>query len=820
MSLTTRIAGLAVVLVITAMAAFGLLVRAASNAAITAREGDRLIYGVSDVAIQLNEEIEKAIADVQTAASTSTVKGLVRSIENGGIDPVDAVSAAEWMKRLADNFKVMLTAEKSYLTVELIEIADDGREIVKVDRTNNGIFRVPPGDLEQRGRAAFFRNAIKQPIGTPYISEIAPEDSSGTVNTAGSPVIHVATVVTTQNGARFGIVKITIDCARLISRLLSFNDAVSKLYMTTLDGHYIINPDDKKPFGYSPGHRRRIQDDYPWLAAAFPADAAAAQGKSLTRGRFAPRLPQAEQPVAKNTAEKPSSAVYPEGKSYSDEDHVARTLCVTAGSGTSKRTWVVLGVIDTRSLVASVLGFREYLIAVVLALIVLSIIAASILARRITGPISRLTEAAKRAAEGNWDVNVQSDASADATVAELGKSFAAMQNAVRNRERRLHDARARTEAIINAAASAIIMLDEHGKIIQANAATNRLFGYPPSQLEGQQISMLAHDTYLESFFGTGGEGEIIGKPHEILAKRKNGKTFPVEISVSEVQISGAGRNFVVMLTDLSERKRYEDLENQLKLERMKGEFVSTVSHELRTPLTSIKGAMALLKSDRLVTMPAKAQALINIAYSNSERLLLLINDILDMEKIKSGKLSFYFEELDVCLLLHEAARSNAAYAEPLGVKIKVARNVAQHTIIKADPDRIAQALANLISNAAKFSPKGGCVTLSAKKMRGSVRISVADKGTGIPEEFRDRIFSRFAQADSTDARQKGGSGLGLSITKAIVEAHGGKVGFESTTGKGTTFFIDLPIVASAAECAELAQDQGAPASTSPMRPDC
>jgi PAS domain S-box-containing protein len=781
MSLTSKIAGLAVALVVAATVAFGFLMQRAAETAITNREGDRLIYGVTAVAQKLNEEIETAISDLDVTASTATVKGLVRSIENGGIDPVDGIATAQWKRRLSDYLVAILSTQKSYLSVDLIGIADNGRQILRIERSKDGEIR-PAANAPTLRDAAFFQNTLAQPIGTPYIADITP------AGRGGSPVIEIGRTVLTEDGKKFAVLKITLNCARLIARLNSFSDSVSKLYMTTLDGHYIVNPDAKPSATVGAKHSARIQDDYPWLAPAF-ASSAAAKAKD-TEQRLAPR---------------PAAAVYPEGKSYKDEGHVARTLCVTAGAGAFKRTWVILGVIDTHVLVDSLLTFQRYLAGIVLALIALSLIIASILARRITRPISRLTEAAKLQAQGKLDATVRLEKSDDQTVAELAKAFIAMQRAVKSRERRLNDARARIEAIVNSATSAIITVDTHGTIMQANHATGHLFGYDPSALSGQKLSTLTQDSYVDSLFGPSADGEIIGKPREILAKRADGKTFPAEISINRVQISGAERSFVVMLTDLSERKRYEDLDNQLKLERIKGEFVSTVSHELRTPLTSINGSLALLKSERIGTMPPNAKPLINIAYSNGERLMRLINDILDMETIKSGTLRFVFEELDVGMLVYEAARANAAYAEQLDVKIKVAR-IPQGIVIMADPDRIAQALANLISNAAKFSPKGGTIDLSVKRTNGWVRICVTDKGEGIPVGFRDRVFSRFAQADSTDARQKGGSGLGLSITKAIAEAHSGKVGFKTAVGKGTTFFIDLPIMAPAAAHTEPQQD--------------
>jgi PAS domain S-box-containing protein len=778
MSLTSKIAGLAVALVVATTVAFGLLVQRAAEQAITAREGDRLIYGVFEVAQKFNEQITTAINDADVATSTAGIKGLVRASENGGVDPIDGIPTAEWKTRVAENFATLLATQKSYLSLDLIGAG--GEEILKVERTRKGHIRVA-ARLTDQGQAAFFRNAIKQPIGIPYISNIKRVDEFEGVRS----VIEIATAVPAPDGRKFGILKITLDCGPLIARLRSFNDPVSKLYMTTIDGRYVTSPDATR----GAKHGARIQDDLPWLAPAFAGTVA--QGKAGVASKL-------QSSVEQETARRARPAVYPEGKSYSDKHHVARTLCVSAGTGAAKRTWVIIGVIDTHELIQSILSFQRYLAAIVVVLALISLLVASLLARRITRPISRLTEAAKRLARGELDTKVQLEKGDDKTVVELENAFTAMQEAVKTRERRLNDARARIEASFNSASSAIITVNPQGTILQANDATGRLFGYAPSDLAGHKLSALSQDSYVDSLFKTSPHAETIGKPREILAQRADGTTFPAEISVSKVKISDNGDKFVVMLTDLSERKRYEELENQLKLERIKGEFVSTVSHELRTPLTSINGSLALLSSDRIGPMPPNAKPLLNIAHSNVQRLMRLINDILDIEKIKSGTLRFVFEELDVSMLLYEAARANAAYAEQLDVKIEVAP-IPQGMVIIGDPDRIAQALANLISNAAKFSPRGGSILLAAKRKNGWVRISVTDKGSGIPEEFRDRVFSKFAQADSTDARQKGGSGLGLSITKAIAEAHSGKVGFTTATGKGTTFFLDLPLVTPATE---------------------
>ena len=234
-----------------------------------------------------------------------------------------------------------------------------------------------------------------------------------------------------------------------------------------------------------------------------------------------------------------------------------------------------------------------------------------------------------------------------------------------------------------------------------------------------------------------------------------------------------------------------DITERTLLDKAKNEFVSTVSHELRTPLTSIKGALGLIKSGTVGKLPEKLQSMLNIAYNNSDRLVLLINDILDMEKIKAGKMDFHMKPTDITSLVEEAIEANKGYGDEHGVIFTV-QECDENVLVQGDKDRLMQALANIMSNAAKFSPGGEKVELSIKRLGKTIRIAVKDYGQGIPEEFKDSIFDKFSQADSSDTRQKGGTGLGLSITKAIIERHEGTISFDTETGKGTTFYIDLP----------------------------
>lgn len=235
----------------------------------------------------------------------------------------------------------------------------------------------------------------------------------------------------------------------------------------------------------------------------------------------------------------------------------------------------------------------------------------------------------------------------------------------------------------------------------------------------------------------------------------------------------------------------QDITQRKEVDRLKNEFISTVSHELRTPLTSIRGSLGLIAGGVAGEIPGRVKSMIDIAHKNSERLVRLINDILDIEKIESGKMTFQLKAVELLPLLEQCVEANRGYAEQYQVEFVITESPTDLKI-NADPDRIMQVLTNLLSNAAKFSPPGSRVEISARRTGAQVCVAVRDHGNGIPDEFKGRIFQKFAQADSSDSRQKGGTGLGLSIVKAIVEKHGGTVGFDTTAGQGTTFYFKLP----------------------------
>jgi PAS domain S-box-containing protein len=302
-------------------------------------------------------------------------------------------------------------------------------------------------------------------------------------------------------------------------------------------------------------------------------------------------------------------------------------------------------------------------------------------------------------------------------------------------------------------------------------------------------------------------GEVCQSPCDEI-RQANGEINYIQWEVRPWEGKNGDIGGIIMFT--------ENITARVVSEKIKNEFISVVSHELRTPLTSIRGSLGLLHNGVAGHLAPRAQEMVSIAQKNVERLVVLINDILDIDKIESGKMQFDIKPIDLSELLENAIEANRHYATSLNVEFKIEpfSDAVKGAAILADEMRIMQVLANLLSNACKFTPFNGTVHLKAelipltdaKEQQGNgnqhpecwVRIKIRDEGSGVPESFTSRLFERFSQADSTATRKQGGTGLGLAISRAIIEKHGGKIGYltplEEAIDQGATFYFDLPLV--------------------------
>jgi PAS domain S-box-containing protein len=326
-----------------------------------------------------------------------------------------------------------------------------------------------------------------------------------------------------------------------------------------------------------------------------------------------------------------------------------------------------------------------------------------------------------------------------------------------------------------------------GRFLKVNAALCELLGYEEVELLANDFQCITHPEDLERDLRLVQQalaGEIDRYRMEKRCYHKSGRVIWTLLSVSLVRDRGGQPGyFVAQIQDISEHR---------EMERLKNEFVSVVSHELRTPLTSIRGSLGLMLGTMSSALPGNATRLLEIAHTNCERLIVLINDILDIDKIASGNMRFDMQRKPVAALVHKAAQATEPYAQRFNVRIDV-QSAIEAAWIVVDENRFTQVLSNLLSNASKFSPPNSVVTVSVRTAQGRARVSVIDRGHGIPEDFRPRIFERFSQADSSISRSAGGTGLGLHISRQIVERMNGAIGFATEVGRGTTFWVEFPL---------------------------
>lgn len=736
---------------------------------------DHLNNQIEREEIRLDYHIQSLSSDVKFLIGTPPVQGYFRALQSDGYDQEGDSSIEDWKRRLSIIFSTMLGVKPGYMQIRMID--SYGLELVRVDKFGNTIQSVPQNKLQNKIHSDYVKNTLKLASGQVYLSDITLNREHGKVTEPHTPMLRVATPIIDKNENKLGLIIINLDIGQELARIEeSFQDHQHELYITNDMGDYLVHPDHQKRFGFELGLQSRIQDDYPKLTSLFSTD------NTESRRTVIP----------KTKTEKAMVSV----KFFFDKLHADRfiTLILTT---------------PYTDIIESVQQVLVEAARFVLLLILIFIAMGYWFSRLTTQPLKKITEAIALYSIDNTNLNLPLNkkdeigllANAFHSMSQriiisqkkLQQSNENLEKMVSERTHSLEDSERRMRAIVKNMVDGLIIISAKGVVHSMNNAAELIFGYREDEVVGHKINMLIpesiaskYDMYLRSYFDTG-EGEIIGGGgHEVEGLRKDGSIVPIELAVSETDVGGE-KVFIGVLRDITERKQ---------VDKMKNEFISTVSHELRTPLTSIRGALGLINGGVVGELPERAKEMFHIASNNTERLLLLINDILDSQKIEFGDLLFTFQNIPLMPVLEQAIKDNAAYGEQFGVEFVIIKRL-EDAHLFVNRDRLMQVMANLLSNAAKFSPRGSKVEINIARYRdNSLRISVSDHGPGVSEAFQSCMFEKFTQADSSDTRQKGGTGLGLNISKLIVEKHGGNIGYVGGEGIGATFYFDLPEISS------------------------
>ncbi len=726
---------------------------------------------IRNAGVRVREHIAVQNEDVLFLANMPPIQGILRAQNKANYDRRDKSTYQQWVKRQQSIFISMLRNKPEYLKLRFID--KSGQEKIVVGREGKNIVALSGKQLQNKAHRVYFKETLKLAKGSVYLSEINLNREHGEISEPYLEVLRSSAPVYNEvTGEVAGLLLITAEVGHELREIQSeFHFENSNLYITNDRGGYLLHPDSSKSYGFDLGKRYRIQEDIPQLAKLF--------------------LPHNKDV---NVILQPKDV---------GGEHVINFAKIHYDAARPER-FIAIGMTELySSITAKQVGVLSNVVLIALLLTVVATLLAIWFSFRLSRPIKQMTQAIDDYTHQRESTVVLPIKHSD-EIGVLARSYEFMivqvteaqlelnnlnktlESRIDERTLELETSEKRQRSIVENMADGLITIDEQGLIQSFNSAACKMFGYQDNEVMGHSIKILIpesyhskHDDYLDSDNQTD-EQKILS--HEIEGLRKDGSIFPMELAINEMMVSGE-KIFTEVVRDITERKQ---------VDKMKNEFISTVSHELRTPLTSIRGSLGLLVNGMVGELPESANEMLKIASNNTERLLLLINDILDIQKIESGKMSFKFESVELKPFIEKAIVEHTEYGKQYGVTFVVS-HMLENVRVFADKARLMQVMGNLLSNAAKFSHDGDNIEISVAAHQGDrLRISVTDYGVGIPEDFQHKLFERFTQSDSSDTRAKGGTGLGLSISKVIVKKHGGLINFISKEGIGSTFYIELP----------------------------
>jgi len=744
-------------------------IQAAENAAVKTSASS-----IDGISIEIEETLAADRRTLLSLRGTPPVEAIIRSRDAGGIDPVSGDRIALWHRRLEKIFEAFMANHPQYLQLSYID--EKGNEIVRVQSGNRIPYRVSRGNLQNKSDQTYVVKTLKLPPGHFYTSDVALNREHGNIQVPHIPTFLIATPVYHAGKVR-GIIIINFTTEKLFAGIVDHASGI-ETYLTDQNGYFLIHSDMSKAFGFDLGTDFQLGHDKQDLMRL------SRNHDSFTRFH---RLHREVDGFRK---------IY-----FDPEDH--------------SHYWLLSYHIPASEVFAEVNSLRNTMLTSGLIITLISLlIIVWFVSRKLVNPITLLAQTTGKMQAGDLSVRADTRLVKDElrTLYQAINAFAEKQKkTTAYLEKQVAERTEYLSCIVDNLVDGLITIDEKGIIHSFNSAAEKIFGYNADEIIGENVKTLMpepfraeHDGYLHNYISTE-KKKIIGIGRQVEGLRKDGEAFPLDLAVSEIYTDGK-RQFIGTVRDITERVLAEqniaDKNRELEQNnRMKSEFLANMSHELRTPLNAIIGFSEVLKDGMTGQMSEQQTDYIGEIFNSGQHLLSLINDILDLSKIESGKMELDLEQTNIPDLLHNSL--SIIKEKAMKHRIKISQEIGDGIEnCWIDRRKIKQIVFNLLSNAVKFTPDGGSVYLRVhkitnKKMDASsnenfLEISVSDTGIGISDADQKKLFSAFVQADSSLARKYEGTGLGLVIIKKLAELHGGTVDMRSEQGKGSTFTVWLP----------------------------
>lgn len=687
------------------------------------------------VGVQVREMLGDMLEDEQIIAASSAIT----EYSNGAGGNFGLSEGLR--RRIESTFATVLKVHPNYTQIRILQNNAQGKELVRVDKSKGEIIVIPAEQMQDKGKEPYFRLIRNLKSGQTAFSDVTLNRENGQIAIPHVPTIRAFLPIVDQTGNVFAVIAINANIEGKLSDLFSALPPRHEIALVDHFGNYLLaGPNVQTLTWVMKSQSGQVPGNLGWIQEAKLHKTMRYDGQFL--------------------------------------EYVGAGLHGTSAG--FDFGIIAHAPVDSASAHAYALPASKITLAA--SAILICLILAFLYIKQITRPLANMTREIRLRAQKGHQLNLPLQAQDE--IGELARAFDEITRSIWQEEAKL-------SAIIENVNDAMIVIQASGIIDRVNPACEAIFGYSETDLLGKNVAKLmpkkvgkGHDKYIANYMKTG-QQKIIGIGREVECRRKNGETFPADLSISEFEYRG-NQYFCGIIRDITERHN---------MERMRDEFVSTVNHELRTPLSSIYGAICILKEKSADRLDAQGKRLLEVTMDACNRLARLVDDILDLEKIASGQMDFDPARYDLIELVHEIVSNHEGLAIQHDVTLQVHDDCAGPVKVFVDPNRLSQALANLLSNACKYSPAGECVSTSVTcRSNGMVRVSVKDNGPGIPESFQPRVFDKFAQADGSTTRKSGSSGLGLAITKMLVEGMSGLVSFETSANSGTCFHIDLPLM--------------------------